>query len=480
MDCAQQDWLLSLREFQSHLSALADSFLFIATPPLAPSHSLPARFLWNSRAEDSSSRRRTCSHRFNARMPRRHHRESIRRSSSLNMISVPPRLRATWVCSVGVTMNWMTAFLWWLRTRKSYRSRWLTPPSCRCPLHATPDPERIRSLSMSWQRLSVSSDSSGLRLRCHLTAGCTNDFSQGAINPPANAHPPSSPKYKTNQIVAHPLLISHPSFCLLCPHLHWQRWREGIREPVPSGWVHGWKARASRAEPLLHSLDAPTRQLDKRLRRCTLWLCSRSSRPRCSPVRRPVLMQLHSGTWPYAPPRPTTQAIGWSMSSLVVLESHFWFTLVEMNETDKVPFLDAPVSSNSLFGPAEDGFVGRINTRSFHLGCPWLPALLHDTWMQLSPLCDRWEPASSTTSMTGSFWPSQRQFQHCTGPSSSATYVAWGSGSTLPRAYCHPANVLAEAEGSIRSLALRTPPHNGVYHSCPGGRTSSGWSRAWS
>ncbi len=28
----------------------------------------------------------------------------------------------------------------------------------------------------------------------------------------------------------------------------------------------------------------------------SLWLCSRSSRPRCLPVRRPVSMQLHSGT----------------------------------------------------------------------------------------------------------------------------------------------------------------------------------------
>ncbi len=46
----------------------------------------------------------------------------------------------------------------------------------------------------------------------------------------------------------------------------------------------------------LHSLDTPTRRLDKWLRRCTLWLCSRSSRPRCSPARRPVSMQLHSGT----------------------------------------------------------------------------------------------------------------------------------------------------------------------------------------
>ncbi len=53
---------------------------------------------------------------------------------------------------------------------------------------------------------------------------------------------------------------------------------------------------------------------------------------------------------------------------------------------------------------------------------------------------------------------------------------------TLPGAQGQlcPANILAEAEGSIRSLASRTPPHNGVYHSCPGGRTSSGWSRAWS
>ncbi len=40
------------------------------------------------------------------------------------------------------------------------------------------------------------------------------------------------------------------------------------------------------------------------------------------------------------------------MSSLVVLERHLWLTLTEMKEADKVPFLDAPVSSNSLFRPA--------------------------------------------------------------------------------------------------------------------------------
>ncbi len=42
---------------------------------------------------DSNSRRRVSSCRLNARVPRHHCRESIRRSSSLNKISVPPWLR---------------------------------------------------------------------------------------------------------------------------------------------------------------------------------------------------------------------------------------------------------------------------------------------------------------------------------------------------------------------------------------------------
>ncbi len=45
---------------------------------------------------------------------KRHHRGSIRLSSSPNTISVPLRLRPT--------TNWMTAFLWWRLTRKSYRA----------------------------------------------------------------------------------------------------------------------------------------------------------------------------------------------------------------------------------------------------------------------------------------------------------------------------------------------------------------------
>ncbi len=58
--------------------------------------------------------------------------------------------------------------------------------------------------------------------------------------------------------------------------------------------------------------------------------------------------------------KATAQAIGRSMSSLVVLERHIWLTLTEMKEVDKIPFLDAPVSSSNLFGPAVEGFAERF------------------------------------------------------------------------------------------------------------------------
>ncbi len=49
------------------------------------------------------------------------------------------------------------------------------------------------------------------------------------------------------------------------------------------------------------------------------------------------------------------QAIS-SISSLIVLERHLWLTM-EMKEADKIPFLDAPISSDSLFGSAVEGFA---------------------------------------------------------------------------------------------------------------------------
>ncbi len=58
--------------------------------------------------------------------------------------------------------------------------------------------------------------------------------------------------------------------------------------------------------------------------------------------------------------KATDQAIGRSMSSLIVLEHHLWLTMMEMKETDKVPFLDTPILSGSLFGPAVEGFAERF------------------------------------------------------------------------------------------------------------------------
>ncbi len=55
--------------------------------------------------------------------------------------------------------------------------------------------------------------------------------------------------------------------------------------------------------------------------------------------------------------KATAQAIGRSMSSLIVLECPLWLTMMEMKEVDKVPFLDTPVLSGNLFGPAVEGFA---------------------------------------------------------------------------------------------------------------------------
>ncbi len=59
--------------------------------------------------------------------------------------------------------------------------------------------------------------------------------------------------------------------------------------------------------------------------------------------------------------KATAQTIGQpdshSMSTLIVLECHLWLTMTEMKEAEKVHFLDAPISSDSLFRPAVEGFA---------------------------------------------------------------------------------------------------------------------------
>ncbi len=145
-------------------------------------------------------------------------------------------------------------------------------------------------------------------------------------------------------------------------------WPQISALPWLSDGRQGWAIRPSRAEPHLHSLDVPTWRLDKRLRRYTLWLCSRSSRPSeeagldatsLGDLRSTTDLDLHARHQSHRHPRDI-QAIGLSMSSLIVLERHLWLTMMEIKEVDKVPILDAPVSSGSLFEPAVEGFAERL------------------------------------------------------------------------------------------------------------------------
>jgi len=183
-----------------------------ATPPLAPSHFLPPRNLWekNSRAEDLSGRWQESSGRLNARVPRRHRRgrehspvlftqHDQRPSAVRNMISFG--------ASDGEIDD--SLFFWWLRMRSCYRALWLTPPSYRHPLHVTPDSERMRSSSASLQRLSMSSGS--------------NSLCWGAIS----------------EQVGRVFSLGALSSCFSCSHIRWWRWRKRIWAPASSGWVCG-------------------------------------------------------------------------------------------------------------------------------------------------------------------------------------------------------------------------------------------------
>ncbi|XP_016422019.1 uncharacterized protein LOC107750954 [Sinocyclocheilus rhinocerous] len=57
----------------------------------------------------------------------------------------------------------------------------------------------------------------------------------------------------------------------------------------------------------------------------------------------------------------TAQALGQTMSTLVVQERHLWLTLGDMRETDKHCFLDSPISQAGLFGEAVEGFAQQFS-----------------------------------------------------------------------------------------------------------------------
>jgi len=164
------------------------------------------------------------------------------------------------------TARWMTAFLWWLQIRKSYQALWLTRPLAAILLmqrHQAPANARPPSSPKS----TMSSLNRGTPPTCLASV----------LLPPLPSPPLTALKIRNTS--ACPLWMSPWPRISTCPRLLDGRLGQAIHQ--------------SHAEPLLNSLDTPTRRLDKQL--CTLWPCSRCSRPRCSPVKRPVWMQLHSG-----------------------------------------------------------------------------------------------------------------------------------------------------------------------------------------
>ncbi len=261
--------------------------------------------------------------------------------------------------------------------------------TCRSPLHADDThAECVSCLGKSLLQVDVKDEegwgdhprydkgcqrarkSNGLRLRSHLAAGWTSDFSRGAIRHSANARPPSSPKSMTssqNRSGHYSSRIRPSDSAALISvdgveekgYEHLPPLDESVAVHLCPPMAIGWKARAShpsratsalagcgysaagQAASALHSMAVLQVFQAKMLASEEAGLDAAS------------LSDLRSGTdLALRATKATAQAIGRSISSLIVLEHHFWLMITAMNEADKVPFLDAPVSSGSLFGPA--------------------------------------------------------------------------------------------------------------------------------
>ncbi len=57
----------------------------------------------------------------------------------------------------------------------------------------------------------------------------------------------------------------------------------------------------------------------------------------------------------------TARAVGRAMSTLVVQERHLWLCLADMRDTDKVRFLNSPVSQTGLFGDTVEKFAQQFS-----------------------------------------------------------------------------------------------------------------------
>ncbi len=139
---------------------------------------------------------------------------------------------------------------------------------------------------------------SGLHQRSPLAAVWMSGFCRGAVRPLNNDHRRSSLKYMTSSrdlgalltLPASVLPLHLPSLRLMALKkrdmrgcLNWMsQWLHISAHPLPSAGRRKPVTRPSHAGPLQRSLDAPTLQLDRRLRRSTLWRFYRSIRPSSS------------------------------------------------------------------------------------------------------------------------------------------------------------------------------------------------------
>ncbi len=131
-----------------------------------------------------------------------------------------------------------------------------------------------------------------------LAAVWMSGFCRGAVRPLSNDHRRSSLKFTTSSrdlgapltLPASVLPLHPPSLRLTALKkrdmrgcLNWMsQWLHISAHPLPSAGRRRPVTRPSHAGPLQRSLDAPTLQLDRRLRRSTLWRFSRSIRPSSS------------------------------------------------------------------------------------------------------------------------------------------------------------------------------------------------------
>ncbi len=169
------------------------------------------------------------------------------------------------------------------------------PPPQVCPRPARPKPGWMPNFSVSSQKRLKSWVWSGLHQRSPLAAVWMSGFCRGAVRPLSNDHRRSSLKFTTSSrdlgapltLPASVLPLHPPSLRLTALKkrdmrgcLNWMsQWLHISAHTLPSAGRRRPVTRPSHAGPLQRSLDAPTLQLDRRLRRSTLWRFSRSIRP---------------------------------------------------------------------------------------------------------------------------------------------------------------------------------------------------------